>query len=268
MLDDLQDRSGTQEPQQEPQQERRDSTVLYLSVGETDIDNIYVLLYEADGVRELEAVAREEKPGEVLELRIPSGRMRAVAIANLRRKLNTGALLKYESVELLSVDFADDSAQTPVMSGECEVEALSDTAYAEVNLTPLMCRVRLGAVTNNMDGYRRLEDPRVWLTDINASAEVMRTSGFRPIETLQDTTVYNLPCDVGFYTQYPMIDLPCYPNDTPESTLGVPRTGITLECEIKGQTVRFSSDLPPMERAAVISANLTVDSAEEYYWEF
>ncbi|MCR5549110.1 MAG: hypothetical protein K6F25_10225, partial [Bacteroidales bacterium] len=50
----------------------------------------------------------------------------------------------------------------------------------------------------------------------------------------------------------------CYPNDTPEETMGTPRTGIVLECVIGGRRERFRGRLPPLARSSTTGVGITV----------
>lgn len=232
-----------------------------------EISHVDVLVYDADGLGKLVSLSRMTYSGSPLEVKCAGGVVDIVVIANLAGRLNAAALDRFDTAELLTADFHDDDPSHRVASGSCRVEA-EGGCEVEIGLLPLMSCVTLASVTNTMPGYVRLEDPRVWITGLNPAAEIMRQDGFRPGETIADGDPLPLPYDVGFYTQYPGLHLWCYPNDTPELTLGVTRTGITLECVIKGELCRFSADLPPVPRDGSIRAELTVDSPTEGYWQF
>lgn len=232
-----------------------------------EISHVDVLVYSDDSSGKLIGMSRLPYAGDALYVPSADGAVVVVAIANLPGRLNAAALGRFDTAELLQVDWRDDNPSRRVASGVCRMDVDGD-CEAEISLLPVMSCVTLASVTNTMSGYVRLENPRVWLTGLNSSAEILRQDGFRPVETIEAGESVPLPCDVGFYTQYPDLTLWCYPNDTPELTLGVTRTGIVLECAIKGETCRFESDLPPIPRDGRILAELTVDSPTQGYWKF
>ncbi|MCR5841993.1 MAG: hypothetical protein K6G86_07965, partial [Bacteroidales bacterium] len=82
---------------------------------------------------------------------------------------------------------------------------------------------------------------------------------FRPTELIDAGDWQALPCDVGYFPQYPGITLWCYPNDTPETILGAPRPSVEFACEIRGQTCTFEIPLPPLPRGCTKEIELTVD---------
>lgn len=216
--------------------------------------------YDADRVGELLDSRRyDHLPDSVLLYGSDRGRL-IVAIANSPHDFNDGALARYDSIELLTYDFEDDSPPQPLMSGMCEVAA---GGSASVTLTPLMARVQLGEISNCMTGYTRLENPRLYLDNMNASAEVLRTVGFRPTETLSDPRPTPLPYDVGIFPQNPGTELFCYPNDTP-GTIGTPATALVLECEIRGATCRFTTPIPSIPRNSTTRIDLTVSGPSTF----
>ena len=127
-----------------------------------------------------------------------------------------------------------------------------------------MSRVRLSRISNNMKSYVLMEDPRIYLENMNSAAEVLQRSGFRPAEFLEGRREKKLPWDIGFFAQQPMTCLYCYPNDSNESTLGTPHTKLVLECEIKGATCRFPVDLPALGRNKTLNVELSISSEDSY----
>ena len=147
------------------------------------------------------------------------------------------------------------------MSAFCSLEPES---AGHLSLTPLMSRVQLCEIGNTMKGYVRLEDPRVYLENMNSSAEVMRTMGFRPSEMLEGKRPQPLPYDIGIFVQHPMTELFCYPNDSEGSAVGTPLTRLVLECEIKGKTCRFPVELEGLGRNKTLHIDISVSGPEHY----
>lgn len=227
------------------------------------IRRLDIFIYGSGGLRTLESHATIRGNGAVMcdTLNCSAGRKTIVAIANTPLEFNLTALAKMDGMELLSYKADDDDAETPVMSACMETEA-GDTV--DMTLKPLLCRIRLSEISNTMTGYRLIEEPLVYLCDCNPVAEALRQKEFRPKEPSPDTLKVALPYDIGVYTQYPGTELYCYPNDTPETILGCPRTSMGLECRIDGRKAVFEFQLPPLQRAGCVDVGICVDGPDSY----
>ena len=238
-------------------------TVFFNNLGYTGSDDgrLDLFIYNADGVKNLEKrISCSEIPDSVRFVG-PTRTFTAVAIANSPLDFNPAATERYDSMELLTYAFADDDPERPVMSGICNIEPGSPCT---IDLSPLMARVTLAEISNTMKGYVRLEDPRIRLENLNSDAEIMRVAGFRPSETIASGSELKLPYDIGIFKQNPMSTLYCYPNDSPETTMGTPSTVFVLECEINGETHSFSVKLPPIGRNSQVFVDLTVNGPESF----
>lgn len=214
-----------------------------------------LFIYDAEGLRQLERHIERDDCPDTLDIPTLPGDKLVVGIANSPRRFNQKALERYDAMELLRFDFADDDPACPILGAS----ACTDGQSAEITLRPLLCRITLAKISNTMDGYELLEDPRIRLRDLPASAEVLREEEFRPAELIDAGEWTRLPCDVGFFSQEPGISLWCYPNDTPETVLGVPRPALEFECSIRGVSCRFEVPLPPLPRGCSKEVELTVD---------
>ena len=219
--------------------------------------------YNTDEAGTLAAHVHES--GNCATLSLPPGEYEVIAIANSPFSFNLTALYRRDTMDLLEFDFEDDNPEHPIMGARASTKA---PGACEMVLEPIMSAVILSEISNSISGYVRLEDPRACLGGINPAAKILQHSDFRPTKVTAQGAGVTLPCDVGLMTQYPGTVLYCYPNDTPVETLGVPRTTITLECEIKGETCRFTSDLPPLGRNSVTRAALAVDGPGEFRYAF
>ena len=225
-----------------------------------------LFIYSADGLRSLESHTGGTFPNDTLDFELTAGDKTAVAVIDSPRPLNISALGKFETMEQLVFNAADDDPERPAMTGTAEFCA-EEGASVRLDASPLMCTIVLADISNELGGYTRLESPCIFLTGCNPSAEALRMVGFRPQEIPADTIRTQLPFDIGLFTQYPGTVLNCYPNDTPESTLGTPRTEISLECTVKGSVVRFSTSLPPLERACTKRVSVTVLGMDSARWK-
>ena len=224
------------------------------------IRRLDVFAYDADGLHGLVQSRRYGYLPDSLVLYGPVTGMTVVAVANSPSDFNKDALGRYDSIELLTYRFEDDSPQAPLMSGQCSVGA---DRRAVITLAPMLSRIVLGEVSNGLRNYVRLEDPRITLEGMNASAELLRTSGFYPSETVADPPVRRLPYDIGIFPQCPGTELFCFPNDSEEATIGNPATVFVFECEIRGLTRRFCVPLPSLKRNTTTFVDITITANEE-----
>lgn len=240
------------------------ATHIRLEAGGAGVRRLDLFIYDTEGVGGLEQHAWMDTLRTEFSLPTLPGDKRVVAIANSPLKLNTKALSRYDAMEKLLFSFADDDPQRPVLGGSCTTHEQEGT----VVLQPLLCRIVLASVSNTMDGFDLLEEPRVRLRDLPAGAEILRDKDFRPTELLDAGEWAPLPCDVGFFTQEPRVTLWCYPNDTPADVLGAPRPTLEFVCGIRGETCSFSIPLPPLPRASRVEVDLTVGGPDEHSYKF
>jgi len=218
------------------------------------VQRLNIFVYDADGLGELLATRRYEFLPDSAVIYCRASNVIMVAVANSPMDFNIGALGRYDSIELLTYNYEDDSPAEPVMSGQQNISAGES---GKIVLTPLLARVLIGEVSNTLDRYRLLEEPRIYLENMNASAELLRTAGFHPSETVQEPPSAKLPYDIGIFPQTPGTELFCYPNDS-ESTIGSPSTVFVLECEIDGITRSFKVPLPALKRNSTTRVDISV----------
>ena len=220
-----------------------------------EAERLDLFIYGTGGTRSLEKhITLDSFPEELGILTLPGEKLLA-GIANSPHRFNLKALERYDAMEQLAFSFADDDPSRPILGGS----AMTEGQTGELTLKPLLCRIVLASVSNTMDGYDLLENPRVRLLDLPDTAEILRQQDFRPAELIDATPWTALPCDVGYFPQEPRLSLWCYPNDTPETVLGAPRPSLEFLCEIRGETCSFEVPLPPLPRGCTKEIDLTID---------
>ena len=182
------------------------------------------------------------------------------AVANSPAEFNLEVLRSFDSIELLCMDYRCEDPSAPVMSGVLA----SDSDTLDLPLTPLLCPILLVSVENSLDALA--EDVSISLRQVNSRAEIFRSDGFRPTETVdtpQETAhpemmKARLPCDVGCYVQYPGLTLYGYPNDC-QAVLGIPQTELVLDCSVGGE--RHSTVVPvhPLRRGETVPVQLRIE---------
>lgn len=209
-----------------------------------------------------------QKPGKAAgqelskaNFKLPSSRGSKIiiAIANSPYEFNLKALQCFDSAELLTMYYRDENPQFPLMSAI----SFSDEDSIFLKLKALLCPVKVLSISNSTD--KLLSHPRLSLRKINASAEMLRSDGFRPSITIDSPAEIShpqmmfsqLPLDLGSDTCHPMTTLYCYPQDT-ETSLGTPRTEIVLSAEVEGSTQHYATPLPKAGRGETIVINLNI----------
>ena len=235
-------------------------TRVNLHAGGRSVRTLDLFVYESGGTQALEKHLLYDRLPDSLSFLTTTGEKILVGIANSPRRFNLAALGRFDAIQKLTFAFTDDDPECPVLGG-----CVTTVGQAgELNLSGLLCRITLRTVTNTMDGYELLEEPRVRLIDLPDNAEILREQEFRPTELLDAGPWVSLPYDVGFFPQEPDISLWCYPNDTPEEILGVPRPSLEFACRIEGEPCSFDVPLPPLPRGCSKEVELTVDGPDKY----
>ena len=238
-------------------------TRVRLSAGGHAVRTLDLFVYDGSGTQALEKHLLYDRLPDSLSFLTAAGEKILVGIANSPRRFNLAALGRYDAMQKLAFSFSDDDPACPVLGAA----ATTAGQAGALDLRSLLCRIVLRTVTNTLDGYELLEEPRVRLIDLPDNAEILREKDFRPAELLDAGPWAALPCDVGFFPQEPGISLWCYPNDTPEEILGVPRPSLEFECRIAGQTCSFTVPLPPLPRGCSKEVDLTVDGPGIYTYQ-
>lgn len=240
-----------------------DSTNVKVSLGsQYAMKCLDLFFFEKTGINALtyhERVYPEKTGTTLFELRVPSTSAHVVAIANACREFNLKAITRYDVLQKFEYDFTDDSSDYPLLSEEADISE----GLAQMALTPLMCTVELVKISNLMEEYELVEDPKIRLGEMNMSANVLQKYEFHPSAVLEKGEWEALPCDIGYYPSEPGTKLHCYPNDTPENTLGS-HTLFEMECVIKGEKCTYSFELPPFGRASHIDVSIVVEEAGVY----
>lgn len=222
-----------------------------------------IFFFEGTGIKAMchheKIVLHEPEPALKTLLMVPETASHVVAFANTSREFNDKALSRYDVVQQLEYEFADDSPEFPLMSAEADIE----TAVVRIAVRPVMCTVRLVEVCNLMEGYELVEEPRIRLRDMNMSAKPLQKSAFYPAGVLDAGEWLPLPCDVGYYAMKPDARLYCYPNETSAESIGS-HTLLEMECIIEGVRRNICIELPPFGRESMIEVSLVIEGPWEY----
>ena len=239
--------------------------------------------------RPVDRILHFEGNPEEVEFRCLDGAKIVAAVANSPKAFNPAAIARYSSLDLIYYEFDEDDPGMPIMGGTCRLgEIISSSEISddivhvrgiaehpsgftdrpgrepvevkpdEMVLTPLLCRICVESISNGLDGYELLEEPRVRLRNINGSAKLFNDGPYLPQEMIDYGEWVGLPYDIGMFTQELSIMLDCYPNESGEDEITAFRTELELECTIRGSKERFSFPIPEIGRASSVSCHISV----------
>ena len=224
------------------------------------IKNTDILIYKAGGTGELEKHIVTEGGGTVFELELEEGSKECVVVANSTRDLDIKIMERFDTMKSLTFEMDDEDTSAPVMTGHTTLKAGGESV---VDIRPFLCRTVIAEVSNALDDWVLMEEPEVFLSNVNPEVEVLRDKDFRPTATQEEGPSAKLPYDIGFYSQYPGTVLHCYPNETPERLLGGSRTSLTMRCKVEGEEIEGTVTLPPFGRDSLIKISITMSPEKE-----
>lgn len=196
-------------------------------------------------------------------LKLEEGCYRAVAICNACAPVNLLAVQRREAFDRFTYNFADEDPATPLLSAAADFKAGEELVLEPVRL---LGRVHLVSVQRQFEGVLEkavVEQPRVFLKNVPAKAEVLREKDFHPAEFFNPTPLPPTVCralasSLGYSELRPGIELYCYPNDTGGTDIAAPHTKIVLEGRIDGTYRRWEADLGPLGRNCNVHAEFVL----------
>lgn len=225
-----------------------------------------IFIYSDGELKRLEGHVRVKQSGDTAYFRLPEGDKMVVGLAGCSHEFSDEALDAYDSMELLRFYYEDESPGVPMMSATASCRA-GDTIT--LGFSSAMCCIELDGIEHSFTDYKRLEDPVMYLEDVNPYVEALRRDTFMPEETVSDTSGLRglmwerLPYDIGMYPQQPGTKLYCYPN---ESSLR-PTVLVVEGTPSGGRKCRFRTELPRMTYGSRLSVSLVI-SEEPGTYEF
>lgn len=226
------------------------------------IDSVDVFVYSDEGIRQLDSYCRLAAKRSVT-VRAGPGDKTFVFLANVPGSIATDRLRRFDAMEALSMRYAAESAASPLLSG---IYHSSSGPEGTVELKPLLCPIIIGTVRNALDAP--LEAPVLCLKGVNAHTEILRSTGFRPSETLDSPDGLRDPAIMMRALPFDAVDSPIkagitiysYPNDVADATTGALPTSICMAGRLRGEECMFEAALPAIERGDTLRVDLEIDS--------
>lgn len=231
------------------------------------IRRLDLFVFNDDALRTLDAYTRSYAyTPEAVTFSSASGEKILVAVANYAFPDDfVSTIHNYEDLRRTVVCFTDDHPSWPVMSGEAAFEAGPGQSCA-VTLEPMMSSIEIRSLKCPAGGPA-LRGVKVYLTGVGNRAELLRTEGFLPAETLNngglsETDLGRLAYSGMVYrylgdgkaeaggTTYGSAVLYCYPDEAEEESFASPFTRLVVEGKLDGQTVWYPI---PINRGRFVS---------------
>ena len=245
----------------------KDSTTVHIRFAEPipTYGALDLLIYDSVGECPLEQHLRfEGKSGKELQIRTLKGDKEIVAIAGSPKKLNSAALSKLSYIRKILFSYEEDNPLSPILTARGK----SSGGECELDLRALLCRIKIESISNTLDDYVLLEEPKLRLLNVNATICPFSSDGEHfPSETL-DSPAVPLAYDIGYYPQNLDITLYSYPNSSSEDVLGPERTYLELSCIIEGCRHTMHKEIPPLEREQTLGVEIIVESQNSMQCNF
>lgn len=214
-----------------------------------------IFVFESGGTQRLDSYQRVPvKEGNITFAASGYGKKRIVAIVNPHTdRYSWAGINSYPALYKEKAALRNEDPSALLMSGETYSEAGSVEACS-IAVSPVASEIVLQSIRCDFSDkpYReaRLENAKVYLTNVSAEAPVLQEKGFMPSGFVNmyaldpeavsgfshpDILYRELPAPVGMETVYPGISLYCYPNECAEESSGSPYTRLVVEGEILGK---------------------------------
>lgn len=264
--------SISREPSPEPVIKKFLPTTVRISFAERRvcIDSADLLVYDDSGLQKL----AEHWHGKdtCFRIRLAEGDYTFVVLANLNGELREESVSRYEYLESLDYRLADEDPDAPLMSGTAYGKSGGDIS---VSIEPLLCEVEIFSIESRLQNCDSpIRDLCVYLMNVNALAEPLRKTGFRPSRMIDagwldmkeilslrcpGMLYIDLRCDLGRNALHPHRSLYCYPNDPAEAGLGTPWTAVAVEGSVDGERRCWVKELGPLKRAGRTGVDLILE---------
>lgn len=181
----------------------------------------------------------------------------AVAVANLPgREYRLDEIRTLEDLTRLRISLAEDSPDTPVMTGQLRVGDGYDES-GTLELTPLSCRITLRSLRTDFSG-RAYADAEIENVRIFLAGAGCETRLFPENEAEEYPSGYEDLPDAD-----PGTDLFCYANPVVEQGPGSPLTRLVIRADLLGETWYYPIPIPQPRRntSYVFDVTLTMTGA-------
>lgn len=236
-----------------------DTEIVLTKAEGTALASLDLFFYNDDTQKRLDSYQHfSSKTSGTVSAASGSGKKIVKAVANCPgRAWPWAEICSVSAIEEMTVLLDDDNPQQPVMSGTCPIDAGSGQK-GSLTLAPLLAEVSLESIRCDFSGRtysgEQLEDVRVYLTNVCASAALFRTSASASAEFLNlggldslgvtklkhpEYVFGRLSQTLGEKAVKPGLRFYCYENMPYEESAGSPCTKLVIEGTLGGKKVYY-----------------------------
>lgn len=230
---------------------------------------IDLFVFNDDGLMRLDSYQRITYNPEDRHLPYSASRRgpkKIVAIINPQtEKYEWNAINSFQAMLAAKGALEKEAKDKRLMCGTGHTYAGKDKT-CKIEVTPLASEIVLNSIKCDFSSkpYKnaKLENVRVYLTNVNASASLLQSENFKPERLYNiagcidadimefrdpDLICQAIATPVGQQTLYPEIKLLCYPNESEEESPGSPFTRLVIEGLIDGKKCYYPISINRME---------------------
>ncbi len=223
----------------------------------TNDSHIDLFVFNDDGLMRLDSYQRITYNPDERHLPYSASRRgpkKIVAIINPQtEKYEWNAINSYHAMLAAKGALEKEEKNRKLMCGTGHTYAGKDK-ICKIDVTPLASEIVLNSIKCDFSSkpYKnaKLENVRVYLTNVNAASSLLQTENFKPerlyniagcidadiMEFRNPDLIYQtIPTPVGETILYPEIKLLCYPNESEEESPGSPFTRLVVEGSLEGK---------------------------------
>jgi len=222
------------------------------------VESLDIFTFETGDGMHLDSYERKVNPGYMgIEVFSGQGERIIVMVANTDlREFAKSDVFCYEDLQKLVVNYCDDSADYPIMTGECRT--MAGTSKNTLILRPILALIELHSITSTPD----LKDVCIYLVNAGGSARPFLKDSVQvnPVEFINQGKL----CEddlrkmvyprmayhyigngkrTGGKTTFGSGSLYCYPNNSSGETAGSPFTKVVVEGCLGKNTVTYEIDV-------------------------
>lgn len=234
--------------------------VLTDTKGNTDISGeLDIFAFNDDGLKRLDSYQRfSGVSADAVSAASRRGSKILVAVANTGRAKEDWAFINsFDAILMTEADIRLEDPSCPSMGGIAYAD-MGEDSECRMELMPLLSEIHIRSIRCDFSDrpYKgeRLEDVKVYLTNVNARACLFASSGFKPEDIvnqgrLSDTDMKSMRCpemlfrtldtEIGSSPEEVDVRLYCYPNDCDEESPGSPFTRLVIEGRAGGYTYYY-----------------------------
>lgn len=219
-----------------------------------DCEALDIFIFNDDGLQRLDSYQRIEPSGmEKITAASRKGEKIIAAVANSRiDKSGWSGINSLDALRSKVAVLQKENPGKPLMSGMTYAEMGTDAACT-IKMQPLLSEIHIRSIRCDFSGKpysgEKMQNVKVYLTNVNAGAQIFSQSGFMPQQIVNagrlsesdlasfihpEMLMKRLDSPVGNETVLPELSLYCYPNDCREESAGSPFTRFVIEGEISG----------------------------------